>query len=306
MDIPKISIIVPVYKAEKFLSKCVDSVISQTYENFELILVDDGSPDNSGNICDLYANSDSRIKVFHKNNGGVSSARNEALKHVTGDWITFLDSDDYLSKVCLETCIQTVLRTEIDVLLYGLHKVNINGKIIGNISDYTMPMEPEKFLKTLNRGLCMGGIFIRQSIVTFNNIRFIDELKLGEDQIFLLNCIVKSRKVQSIDKCLYYYLDNDMGSSLLGYNPKELLCQLQNFVKFKCDYPISSPIVDNQIIASMSSLVITTNDFDTYLREVIKMKLNISRHFTFKRKIFLLIAKFNFSIVCFISRALKS
>ena len=93
----KISVIVPVYKTESYLKKCVDSILASTYENIEVILVDDGSPDNSGAICDGYAEKDTRVRVIHKENGGLSSARNAGLDIATGDYITFVDSDDYIA-----------------------------------------------------------------------------------------------------------------------------------------------------------------------------------------------------------------
>ena len=91
-----ISIIVPVYKAEKYLSRCVDSILGQTYKDLEVILVDDGSPDGSGVLCDAYAAKDSRVRVIHKENGGVSTARNVGLDAAGGDYISFVDSDDYV------------------------------------------------------------------------------------------------------------------------------------------------------------------------------------------------------------------
>ena len=93
---PKISVIVPVYKVEEYLHRCIDSILSQSFTDFELILVDDGSPDNCGKICDEYAQKDSRVRVFHKPNGGVSSARNLGLDNANGEWIAFIDSDDYV------------------------------------------------------------------------------------------------------------------------------------------------------------------------------------------------------------------
>ena len=92
-----ISVIIPVYKAEEYLERCVDSVLAQTYSNLEIILVDDGSPDNSGQICDRYAEKDSRVKVIHKKNGGVSSARNAGLDVATGEFVAFVDSDDFIA-----------------------------------------------------------------------------------------------------------------------------------------------------------------------------------------------------------------
>lgn len=98
---PLVSVIVPCYKVEQYLPNCIDSVVNQTYDNWELILVDDGSPDNSGRICDGYAAKDNRVKVVHKQNGGLSSARNAGMRIMTGDYVTFLDSDDFLHKDAL-------------------------------------------------------------------------------------------------------------------------------------------------------------------------------------------------------------
>lgn len=100
---PKISVIVPVYKAEKYLHRCVDSILAQTFTDFEVLLIDDGSPDRSGEICDEYAKKDSRVRVFHKENGGVSSARNMGIKRAIGEWIIYIDSDDYFFSNALES-----------------------------------------------------------------------------------------------------------------------------------------------------------------------------------------------------------
>ena len=99
---PKVSVIVPVYKVEKYIGKCIESILSQTFKDFELILVDDGSPDSSGAICDQYAQKDSRIQVIHKTNGGVSSARNVGISKSNGEWLCFVDSDDTVDKDYIE------------------------------------------------------------------------------------------------------------------------------------------------------------------------------------------------------------
>ena len=98
-----VSIIVPVYNAEKFLRRCIDSILAQTFTDWELLLIDDGSKDASGNICDEYATKDGCIRVFHKENGGVSSARNLGLDHAKGEWVTFVDSDDYIEENFLKS-----------------------------------------------------------------------------------------------------------------------------------------------------------------------------------------------------------
>lgn len=113
----KISVIVPVYKAEKVLKKCVDSILAQTYTDLEVILVDDGSPDHSGVMCDQYAKRDSRVKAIHKKNGGVSSARNQGLDVATGDYCTFVDSDDYIDSMMYQSMMEIVDQYDCDVVM---------------------------------------------------------------------------------------------------------------------------------------------------------------------------------------------
>ena len=121
MEQPLISIIVPVYNAEQYLEKCVNSIINQTYTNLEIILVDDGSPDNCGAICDEYAKKDSRIKVIHKSNGGVSSARNRALECLTGEYVAFVDSDDYIHQDYINV-LYNALSDGVDLSICAMNK----------------------------------------------------------------------------------------------------------------------------------------------------------------------------------------
>ena len=111
---PLISVIIPVYKVEKYLKRCIDSVINQTYKNLEIILVDDGSPDNCPKICDDYSKKDKRIKVIHKKNGGVSAARNKGLKLSNGDYIVFVDSDDWLEYNFVEEMLTNLRKNKVD------------------------------------------------------------------------------------------------------------------------------------------------------------------------------------------------
>lgn len=129
---PKVSIIVPVYKVEKYLHQCIDSVLSQDYTDIELILVDDGSPDQSGAICDSYAVQDKRVKVIHKENGGLSSARNAALPYVCGNFVFFLDSDDYLAPSAINHLMSLQLKTGADIVV---------GNYYYTYSDHETPVE---------------------------------------------------------------------------------------------------------------------------------------------------------------------
>ena len=123
----KFSIMTPVYKVEQYLPECIESVLGQTYGNFEFILVDDGSPDHSGEICDEYAKKDSRIRVFHKPNGGLMHTRRYALERAQGDYYVFLDSDDYLSLDTLETLSRYIAETGADCVIYGFEWLRPEG-----------------------------------------------------------------------------------------------------------------------------------------------------------------------------------
>ena len=125
---PKISIIVPVYKVEPYIHKCIDSILNQTFKEFELILVDDGSPDNCGNICDEYAKKDNRVRVIHKENGGISSARNIGLDVSNGEYIGFVDSDDYIKLDMYERLYNSCKVNNADISIIGTIEVDENGK----------------------------------------------------------------------------------------------------------------------------------------------------------------------------------
>lgn len=159
MNNPLITVIIPCYKVEQYLPKCINSVLTQTYTNLEIILVDDGSPDNCGNICDNYAQKDSRIKVIHKTNGGLSDARNKGIDIAHGEYITFIDSDDYVSNdyievlynllkennaqmsICLPYCISEMNETIIRIN-------NKNKKIIFNSEEALISMFYQKDFDT--------------------------------------------------------------------------------------------------------------------------------------------------------------
>ena len=123
----KFSILVPVYKVEQYIDECIQSVLNQTYSNFELILVDDGSPDKCGEICDKYAEKDSRVKVFHKENGGLVSARRRGIAEARGDYYVFLDSDDYIAADTLEILEKNIRNTDADCVIYGFQWLRPGG-----------------------------------------------------------------------------------------------------------------------------------------------------------------------------------
>lgn len=185
-----ISIIVPVYKVEKYIGRCIESVIAQTYKDWELLLVDDGSPDRSGTICDEYAQKDKRIRVFHKENGGVSSARNYGLCQAQGEWVVFIDSDDWVENYYLEVFLQE--KPTIDTLTI---QGRFNDKTDGSIIDIVAFMSKTYKGNDLVRGIVENDLLFHgapycklynRKIVLENGIKFPENYSYGEDTCFFL------------------------------------------------------------------------------------------------------------------------
>lgn len=189
MEKELISVIVPVYKVEKYLEKCVNSIANQTYKNLEIILVDDGSPDNCPAMCDSLAKTDGRIKVVHKKNGGVSSARNEGLKVATGKFVTFVDSDDYLLSSYYEDMINLVDNST-DLVVSNIKIITKKGsKDLGMLDNEKISHvldSPESFMQFVISGFfdnVYNKLYKKDLILK----EFDTSLKLGEDRVFNLN-----------------------------------------------------------------------------------------------------------------------
>ena len=198
---PKISIIVPVYKVEKYLHRCIDSILSQSFTDFELILVDDGSPDNCGKICDEYAQKDSRIRVFHKPNGGVSSARNLGLNNARGEWIAFVDSDDYIEVDYLEELIsyETINNSEI---------IAISNKLDEKNKSITLSRDKFGLLFSLYKfdKFCPPwGKLFKKNIIFNHKLRFNIKIRLGEDMMFVLSYLLNTEKITLVSSNKYNY-----------------------------------------------------------------------------------------------------
>lgn len=201
-DVPTISIIVPVYNVEKYLHRCIDSILLQSYTDFELLLVDDGSTDNSGKICDEYAITDQRIKVFHKHNGGVSSARNFGLDEAIGKWIAFVDSDDCITKSYLENLIKEVKSNDC-IVISNYHHFNKPPMMqLENISLSKGNMVKYFFDHHIfNLSVPYAKLF-NSHIINQNHIRYPLGIHMGEDGIFMvqyLNCISSAIIINTLD-----------------------------------------------------------------------------------------------------------
>lgn len=188
---PLISIIVPVYNAEKTLRQCVDSILAQDYSVFELLLIDDGSKDDSPAICDEYAAKDIRVMVFHKPNGGVSSARNHGLEKAQGEWITFIDADDYIT----ERYFDGVDERHEDILIKGYKKFENTGIVAGRVADKLlgMPVFSDFISQFVTDSLlrCPWAKFYKRSLL--GDLRFLTDMKIGEDAWFVFNYLAKCK-----------------------------------------------------------------------------------------------------------------
>lgn len=191
-----ISIIVPVYNVEKYLRKCLDSILSQIYSDFELLLIDDGSKDQSGKICDEYAARDSRIRVFHKENGGVSSTRNLGIEQVKGEWITFIDSDDWVDADYLAN-----FTMDSDLCVQGYY---CGERMCQYADDYVKSHVGAIYMK---RGYVQGPYckLFQASIVLNNQIRFDEKLSYGEDILFLMQYSLCCQSMRVTSACGYHY-----------------------------------------------------------------------------------------------------
>lgn len=201
-----ISVIIPVYNVEQYLEKCIDSIINQTYKNLEIILVDDGSIDNSGNLCDLLAKKDSRIVVYHKENGGLSSARNFGIDKANGEFIGFIDSDDYIDNDMYETLYNLIKQNKSDVSMCGLYNIYANRKDsqVKEVKKYLMNAEEaiQMVLDSKITSVTAVNKLYRKEI--FNDLRY-DLGKTSEDAFIIVRLLDKCNLISVTNERKYYY-----------------------------------------------------------------------------------------------------
>lgn len=210
----KFSIMTPVYKVEQYLPECIESVLDQTYGNFEFILVDDGSPDHSGEICEQYAEKDSRIRVFHKPNGGLMHTRRYALERAQGDYYVFLDSDDYLSLDTLETLHRYISETGADCVIYGFEWLRPEGTVhvqcapcdCGRVISDRRELYNIIFNNDSYNSLCRKCV--RASCFDGRDHSASYHIKNGEDCVQTIEIIENARSVVFIPELLYRYRYN--------------------------------------------------------------------------------------------------
>lgn len=224
-----ISVIVPVYKVEKYLQKCVESIQKQTYTDLEIILIDDGSPDTCGKICDDFANEDNRIKVIHKENEGLSAARNAGLQCANGEYITFVDSDDYISETCFEKMVNAITEYQTDIAMCGSMCVDESGKILSQdifeegkvytgeeiVNEFVLPLKTAVWNKLFRSEILINREFPKGRIH-------------GEDLVFVTSFLSPETKLVTVGEKGYYYVKHAGSITTKGFSSKsfdEVYCK---------------------------------------------------------------------------------
>lgn len=250
---PEFSVIVPVYKVEKKLKKCLDSIIDQSFTDLEIILVDDGSPDTCGEICDEYAKVDERITVIHKKNAGQGAARNNALDIATGKWVSFVDSDDWIEKNTYELVHNITRKYEPDILIFDTYlEKGKKSKKIHAFQQAFITADKKRINEMMIAALCasmkdfpvgrtLGApwdkIYNRDFLIR-NRIYYEKKVEPNEDVVFNLHSFYNAKKVCYIRDCLYHYTigENTVTTKYVENRPKISKCILKEMLKIGKKY----------------------------------------------------------------------
>lgn len=288
-----ITIVIPVYKVEKYLKKCIESIINQTYKKLEIILIDDGSPDNCGKICNEYAKNDQRIKVIHKENGGLSSARNAGIDIATGDYITFVDSDDYITEDYVEYMYKILKQNNVKMS-------TCETKIIYEEKETEQKEQKEDIQVLSARDLFYNILFDKKSDVSaysklyaldlFKDIRYPNGV-VYEDTATTYKLIEKCDRIAvGSKKCYYYFTRQGSISKIKGFNKNELdyiknTEEMLDYLKNK--YPdLEEAINRYELYANFRilRLLVFTKPRDKEMEKKIFSKIKSNRKEVFKYK----------------------
>lgn len=296
----KVSIIIPIYNGEDYIESCIESIRKQRLEEFEVILINDGSTDNTGNICDVLSKHDTRIKVYHQINKGVSEARNLGLKKANGEYITFIDVDDEISNNYLEILYNLAIKKNKKLVMCSIVSMKENKEIIskkslntGNYNYINTMVELLKF-KNLNSGPC--GKLIHNSIFNYG-LKF-PKMKVYEDLIFSFELVNIEREIYFTDKAEYYYIHR-IGVGAMDNFIKEptidVIVAIRRIIEYLKDNQLIE-ILDNSFYSLISQIIMYIGDINKldmgwkkkqsrlYIYETQKL-LSENRNLIFKEKI---------------------
>ena len=315
---PTISIIVPIFRVENYLERCINSILNQSFKNFELILVDDGSPDRCGEICDEYGKKDNRIKVIHKKNGGLSDARNAGLEIASGVYVGFIDSDDFIHKDMYKILYEGLIKTNSDI-------AQCKFKYFSNIDEIKENNNIIEKIETYNNIEAINGIMDNKELNTnvwnklykrdlFKEIVF-PKGKIHEDEFVTYKLFYKSKRICSVNKELYYYFNNSNGimqnlnidskfhwveaieernKFLLDNKEVQLFNKSNNILFFNLLNLRYSIKKSNNLSGKSEKYKIVNNKIKNALKDI-EDKSNLS----LMNKVFISLMKLNFSFVVF-------
>lgn len=317
-----ISVIIPVYKVEKYLDQCIASVSGQTYQNLEIILVDDGSPDSCGEICDKWAERDSRIKVIHKKNGGLSAARNTGLAAVAGEFVAFVDSDDLIIPTMMEELLSVLKEKKADIAEcnYVCFSDEDEQKLKNEVSgektrSYTTKEALSLLIENRTFKYTVWNKIYRRDIL--NTLRF-EVGKLHEDVFFTYQVFGHCKIIAKTEKTLYFYRqrsDSIMGSPFSIRSLDSLEARKRQYFFMKENYPELAGKAQSQVLGSclyLGQKALKTSErgkvkkamiYITMLFNEIYMSQSVQENK--KQKIWYWAARRNFWLCCFVRNQLK-
>lgn len=233
---PSVSVIIPVFNAARFLEKCVGSVLDQTFTDFDVCLVDDGSTDGSGPLCDRLASGDERVRVIHLDrNMGVSAARNRGMKETDGRWLCFIDGDDWVTPSYLQELVSAVEDGACDLVVEGLCSVRAGKK-----DEVTVPQpmeldarpgEEEAWVRLFRSFLLFGPVvkLYRRTLLSRHSIRFPEDVSYGEDLMFNMAYLKYIRRLRTVDKAGYFYRRAEEGTLSTRFVPEKFIWIVRQF-----------------------------------------------------------------------------
>ena len=287
-----ISVIVPIYNVDKYLRRCVESIINQTYKNLEIILVNDGSLDNCGKICDEYAQKDVRVKVVHKNNGGLSDARNAGLDIATGEYIGFVDSDDSIELDMYEELYNNIKENNCDLAICGIRTISEFGTVDICINDNNIVMNNDELMEKFINTSLVGSAACNKlyDVSLFLNRRFSFGI-IHEDADIMYKIIYDVKRAVYIGTSKYNYYKRDSSISNSKYTlKKDVLNNItdEKYYYLKEKYPyLEKKLYDDRVEVRivLIKFIIRTGEFESYKEIIYEMQDFLRKHKPYGRKL---------------------
>lgn len=318
--VPKITVIVPVYKVEKFLDRCVRSILNQSFKDFELILIDDGSPDTCPQMCDKWKAKDSRIVVIHQNNQGLSAARNTGIRVAKGEYLTFIDSDDWVSKTMLYDLLTLITKYDADISICNFISVSNENKKVKEKKRFTEKVySQEEFMKVImriNSNRCIHyawGKLYKNSVIDAENHYPVG--MLNEDVEGMFKAVIASEKIVETDKIGYFYFENEesisrkkFGENFLSLNAvwrrilklsKERAPQYYDYVLYNYQRSDFTILMDSIIYGDKETDKKYSDELKNVQARLCKNKTNLLRSpMLLKRKLLMLVVSDFYGFIC--------